>query len=105
MNGVDPKNQFSAVEKSRDQEAMQRREAELRERRRLDMQVQDAEAEEKRQKEERRMQLKAVTEQDRVMKQQFRSSVQAPTESQENVMSKVFARPTHQAYERRAKQE
>lgn len=69
------------------------------------MQVQEAEAEEKRQKEERRMQLKKITEQDRADKQQFKSGVQAPKENPENLMSKVFDRPTHQAYERRAKQE
>lgn len=54
------------------------------------MQVQEAQAEEKRQKDEKRMQLKKITEVDRAMKEQFRSTVKAPFESEENVMTKVF---------------
>ena len=101
-DGSNIESQVRHVEASRGLDERSRRESEHMERKRLEQGVREAEAAESRRRDEKRLKLKQITEEDRLLKNQFRV-VGVENQPKEDMMSKVFERTAHQAYERRAK--
>ena len=85
---------------------MSQREKEMAERRRIEDQLREAQEADVKKQSERRQYLKNLTEEDRKAKLMHKMKEPEPLalQGQDNI-SKLFDRPTHQAYDRRAKQD
>lgn len=101
--GADMIGQLKKITEQREVEEKKAKEEGIRERQRLELEVKLLEEAEKKKELERRSRLKELTESDRKAKRLQSLDFKEPEESPVNLMSRVFERPTHAAFERRAK--
>lgn len=93
----------------REAERMTQKQEEVAARRKLEESIREQEAREKAAKEQKRLKLREITESDRLAKDEFAGTMkQKLNEFNQNlpkndIMAKVFEERTHQAFQRRAK--
>lgn len=107
-NGVDMLGQVTYKNQIRESETIQTKMHEFNERKQLEQFLKESEEQEKEQKLLKRMKLIQLSEADRKLKQetsQKLKTIEQQREADKNFISKFFTRPTHQAYELRARQD
>lgn len=107
-SGIDMLGQVTYKNQIRESETMQTKLQEFNERKQLEQFLKQSEEQEREQKLLKRMKLIQLSEADRKLKHetsQKLKTIEVQREADKNIITKFFNRPTHQAYELRARQD